>query len=271
MLITKNKKYGQTSFLIKCDECEIEQWYDSASSMAGKRKFCSRSCFGKNLKGEKNPFFGKKHNEQTLKILKEKSTIQIENLRKDPEKFDEWRNKNSIANTGTKNHFYGKTHSQSTKKHLSKVKSKMLSMGEIELKYPRGFSSHYISTKSNQEEKSDSFYEYIFMKFLDKDNTILSWTKKHGIVIEYIFQNELKNYVPDFYIEYENGKKQIVEIKGYEEIHKKNAKFDALYEFSNIKNIEHKIVTQKEISEIIRNNFDMGYTLLLKKHKKGEF
>lgn len=53
------------------------------------------------------------------------------------------------------------------------------------------------------------------MKKLDDDINVLSWTKKHSIVIKYKHDGILKSYIPDFLIEYVDGSKIIEEVKGY--------------------------------------------------------
>lgn len=59
----------------------------------------------------------------------------------------------------------------------------------------------------------DSSWELIRMKFLDSINA--KWTKKHKIAIPYVDSNQkIRNYVPDFLIENENGI-FLEEIKGY--------------------------------------------------------
>lgn len=62
-----------------------------------RQKHCSRNCYNLRLKGEGNPFFGKKHSEETKKLLQEK-----------------------CGHKGKENPFYGKTHSSKTKSILSK-------------------------------------------------------------------------------------------------------------------------------------------------------
>ena len=37
---------------------------------------------------------------------------------------------------------------------------------------------------------------------LDKDDDVISWTKRHGISIPYEYNDIMHNYIPDFLIEY---------------------------------------------------------------------
>jgi hypothetical protein len=52
------------------------------------------------------------------------------------------------------------------------------------------------------------------MKELDVNENVLSWTKKHGIVIKYKHDGIIKSYIPDFFIEYCDGRKIVEEVKG---------------------------------------------------------
>ena len=49
-----------------------------------------------------------------------------------------------------------------------------------------------------KDEHYDSSWELLYMKYLEKNN--INWTKKHKIIIPYIWENITHNYVPDFLI-----------------------------------------------------------------------
>ena len=73
-------------------------------------KFCSEQTRKKksdNSKGEKNPFWGKKHTPETLEKLRIAST----GRRHSPEAIEKIR----AANSGTNNHWYGKYHSEAAR------------------------------------------------------------------------------------------------------------------------------------------------------------
>lgn len=67
--------------------------------------------YKKMMTGEKNPFYGKKHSEETKRIIKEKRKLQI--------CTDETREKLRTNGLGEKNNFYGKTHSDEVKQLIS--------------------------------------------------------------------------------------------------------------------------------------------------------
>ena len=63
-------------------------------------------------------------------------------------------------------------------------------------------------------ESYDSALEREYMVELERDPTIKSWTKKHGIKIPYQFLGITRHYLPDFLVEYRDGSKELHETKG---------------------------------------------------------
>lgn len=64
------------------------------------------------------------------------------------------------------------------------------------------------------QEQYDSVLERQYMVELERDPSVRSWTKKHGIKIPYRFLGFRRSYIPDFLIEYQDGTKEIHETKG---------------------------------------------------------
>lgn len=63
-------------------------------------------------------------------------------------------------------------------------------------------------------EKFHSDLERRMMAKLDADPFVKKWMKRHGITIPWIDgQKHQRRYVPDFFIEYDDGKKAILEVK----------------------------------------------------------
>ena len=108
------KKYGLINFVFEVIEiCELNiinekeiYWISRLNTYVPNGYNLSHG--GLALYGEDNPFYGRKHTEETRKIIAEKnrgrkkSEKEIEELRK--------------RNVGEKNPFYGKKHTESTKK-----------------------------------------------------------------------------------------------------------------------------------------------------------
>ena len=63
-------------------------------------------------------------------------------------------------------------------------------------------------------ENYHSDLERRMMDRLEKDPFVKKWMKRHGITIPWIDgQKHQRKYVPDFFVEYGDGKKVIIEVK----------------------------------------------------------
>ena len=63
-------------------------------------------------------------------------------------------------------------------------------------------------------EKYDSDLERRMMDSLEHDTHVTRWMKRHGITIPWIdAQKHRRRYVPDFLVEYEDGRKAVIEVK----------------------------------------------------------
>ncbi|MDE2900652.1 MAG: TnsA endonuclease N-terminal domain-containing protein [Chloroflexota bacterium] len=63
-------------------------------------------------------------------------------------------------------------------------------------------------------ERYDSELERMFMVKLERDAEVVKWQKRHGISIPWIDgQGRKCNYRPDFLVEYNDGRKEIIEVK----------------------------------------------------------
>ena len=64
-------------------------------------------------------------------------------------------------------------------------------------------------------EKYDSDLERRMMDRLEQDPHVIKWMKRHGITIPWIdAQKHQRKYRPDFLVEYEDGRKVVIEVKG---------------------------------------------------------
>ena len=63
-------------------------------------------------------------------------------------------------------------------------------------------------------EKYQSELERRMMVRLENDPHVVKWMKRHGITIPWIDgQKHQRRYVPDFLVEYVDGKKAVIEVK----------------------------------------------------------
>ncbi len=64
-------------------------------------------------------------------------------------------------------------------------------------------------------ERYESSWELEYMRKLERDKTVVKWTKNHGITIEFITEaGNKRGYRPDFLVEKVDGIKEIHEVKG---------------------------------------------------------
>jgi hypothetical protein len=182
-----------------------------------KRKFCSVECqcsWQKYSKlGENNGNYGKKnkwgyHDDKMRLLISAKITKSWE---KDSRviKHNEARERFKLING------YLPTNSPSAREKRSEQNVKKYSETGHLTTYKNCKRGYYKSKKSGIEEYFHSSWEEKLMKLLDDDLNVVSWTKKHNIVIKYKHDGIFKSYLPDFFIEYLDGSKVIEEVKGY--------------------------------------------------------
>jgi len=183
-------KVGPKKFLYECKFCNID--------FKGKRyqKFCSVKCF--NLWAPRNINKYKKSPPHRKKIGLSQKGI------KKPRQTKEHSKKISVARKGMK---------FSVEHRANLSKSKVNSMNN---KFTfGGKQSRYISTKTSEDNFSHSSYELKRMKFLDNNNDVIYWTKNHGLNIEYTLNGITRRYIPDFVVEWSDGRKTLEEVKGW--------------------------------------------------------
>ncbi|MHB8515336.1 MAG: TnsA endonuclease N-terminal domain-containing protein [Dehalococcoidia bacterium] len=63
-------------------------------------------------------------------------------------------------------------------------------------------------------ERYQSDLERKMMERLDAEPTVTKWMKRHGISIPWVdSQKHMRRYVPDFIVEYRDGRKALIEVK----------------------------------------------------------
>lgn len=206
---------------LECDECNKvfnRRWKDRVKQYDRHNKDLCNSC---SKKGSRNSQFNKDRSE----ILAYARSFQTENSMK------------------------GKKHKTESKIRMSLSKASLIAKGEFNIKSNnRGIKMRHLSSKSNEIFFADSALEKLRMIQLDNDNNVKKWTKRHNIKIPYHIDNITKNYVPDFYIELNNGTIVIEEIKGYiKEIDLIKKDYAEIYCANN--NWIYKFTTQEEMNK----------------------
>jgi len=208
----------------KCELSGCTNFFECYPS--SKQFLCSRECQVKwqkeNMCGEDNPNFGNrkpnmfKHSEEAKRIIKEKvkeSWNRDSRMIKHLEGIDRHRLDDGSMDWQTKEY----------REKISLSNIRRLKNNEPSFAYKSCVKGYIFNCKTNENEFYHSSWEMNRMIELNEDDNIILWTKKHGIHISYFYKTSMRNYLPDFYIEYKNGKKQLEEIKGYvedEEQHK---------------------------------------------------
>lgn len=181
---------------------------------------------------ENHPMFGKHHSEKSKKQL------------------SETRKKNGKSK-GFKNPMFGKTHTEEARLKISDANVNRVLNGSFTKN--RIFETGFIfSAKMNIELFYRSSWEREYIKFLDRNNNVISFTKEKD-KIAYINTDDHKRwYIPDFLIEYKNGNKELIEIKPScylkHEVNKR--KFKAAREFCKENNMSFKVITEKYLKRI---------------------
>ena len=116
---------------------------------------------------------------------------------------------------------------------LSRSRARGIANGSIAPFY-RGNHGTYSSIKSGLVEHYHSFLELDRMRILDADPLVLSWTKKHGHVIPYEFDNKIRHYTPDFLIKLDDMT-ILEEVKGWEGEVRQPFKMKALEMYCTLK------------------------------------
>jgi len=206
------------------------------------KRLCSRKCQIEwqkiNMVGEKNPNYGNrkpnmfKHTEETKKIIKEKiknSWKKESRLKKHLDFFDRHRLEDGSMDW----------HTKELREKISIANINRLEKNEINFSYKNCIKGFLFNTKTNDDEFYHSSWEMNKMIELNENENVIFWTKKHKIHIKYFYKNSNKIYLPDFYVEYKNGEKKIIEIKGYvEDEEQLKLKIIAAKKFCKINNIE---------------------------------
>lgn len=195
----------------------------------------ARKRISESRKGSKNSFFGKIHSQETRALIGLKS---------------------SERNKGLNNPFYGKKHDDESRKKMSESRAYGIANGTIVNTNGFGRKAWYISTKSGESFYADSALEMFYMKLLDTNPTVISWTKRHGIRIYYRDSEEkLRYFVPDFRVETEQGV-TIEEVKGFDE--RSKFKLDALRSFCSKNNLKFRWIEQTELEQLGYRKFLRG-------------
>lgn len=128
----------------------------------------------------------------------------------------------------------------------------------IKLKRKPSIKTSYFSKKNNKKFIADSLAERYRMFLLDNDKSIKKWIKNTKFKIKYLFENKIRNYIPDFIIETINGEQIIEEVKGRITL-KDIAKYESLKEYASKNGYKFSFLTTEKMkgySKYVNNFFN---------------
>lgn len=266
-----------------CPKCnKIIEYSQSGFYVANKNNSKCKKCANndpakkevlrKKMSGINNPFFGKKHSEETKKRITEKNkTRNLDYI------TDEYRKKISATSSGKNNNMYGKS--------IYDVWLKKYGKEQADLKmqeFKRKQSFNNSGSKNNMYGRPSplgsgigwkgwykdiyfrSLREVSYMLILDSQNT--PWKPAENIVIKYInWDGKERTYRPDFIVD---GSK-IVEIKPLKMQKTPNiqCKTKGAIEYCDKNNLTYELTDPKIESEQIKFAYNNG---LIKFHEKYE-
>lgn len=117
--------------------------------------------------------------------------------------------------------------------------------------YHRG---EYTSVKTGQVCKFRSGWEEKYMVHLDADPHVVFWTYEQT-VIEYLSNirtKKIRRYYPDFYVKYQDGHEEILEVKPKRKLEQATVKkkADAARQWCSDRGMNYRILTEIELKDI---------------------
>ncbi|WP_276877379.1 TnsA endonuclease N-terminal domain-containing protein [Chryseobacterium joostei] len=107
------------------------------------------------------------------------------------------------------------------------------------------------SVKNNNLIEFESQLERNLTYLLERRRDVTMYCEQ-PIEIEYFDGNIKRKYIPDFYVQYQDGSQEIIEVKYEKDLLEKKdfleLKFKAAREFCSSNNLTFKILTEKEIN-----------------------
>jgi len=265
----------------KCPCCDQKMIYKNKRSfnISVKKNRCCLSC---SRRGENNPFYGKKHKQESIDKIK-KTSLNSEKRKNyiNKLKSKEYREHLSEKLKGENNPNYGKGYVKSwTAKYGEDKASEMVrKFRELQSKHSSGENNPMFAKPSPKKSGSgvSGWYKNIYFRSLLELSFIVNYLERFNMewesgelrkyIIKYNHDGKTKNYFPDFVI----NEKYVVECKPKKlwGTKQNQAKFEFAKKHCEKNNMIYKVIDPVKIKNIKLNNLiESGLVTLLNKKIK---
>ena len=228
-----------------CKESECGSWLKGITLSDERKKQISTQVLG-----EKNPFYGKKHTDETRKLMSDNHA----DFTGDKNPFKKWinesqENKDSFHEASTQGWIKLKNDPIRYAKHIENLSNSIANAhleGKIKT-YGRGHKSGFFESKKFlQLFYYRSSYELNFIKICEEYDFIFDLAPPYFKIKYTSIDGYNKNYIPDFIL----NKKYLVELKPYKLLNYDNnpLKFKAGNNYCENNNLVYVLLTEKELS-----------------------
>ncbi len=266
LLLENGHKITTHRILLKCDMCKKDmlQWKKQVDQF--EHHFCSKKCYGEALKAKIVPNNTPPATDEWKRAIGERAK---ERYKTQPHpmlgKHHSEESKQKISKhhietgcfSGMNNPMFNKHHTEEMKQKMSELASREIIEGKRILRNSKGFYKRgtYQSTKNTKIMHFRSSWEKSCMQWLDKTEIILNY-EYESIRIPYIHTSGNKergykrHYIPDFLLIFQDGHKELWEIKPkiYCEKERTKLKAQAARQYCQQNNISlYRILTEVDL------------------------
>lgn len=193
-----------------------------------------------NFKGKGNPFYGKKHTEET----KRKMSRNHKDFKGDNNPFRKacLRNPKIAEDVGTRAKERWLKLSKKEKEKIIERLSLINAKSSQYYKYKNHLHGHHFSKKMKRKFFFRSSWEKTFCEILDELDFVISWSLE-SLVINYKLNKKNRYTRIDFLVEFSNGKKFLFEVKPKKLIKFNLKKINGMKKYCTENNIIFKLVS----------------------------
>jgi hypothetical protein len=265
-VMEKSYKPSPRKAEIECFYCKklVLQWKNQIAKFV--HHFCSKPCRGAAIREGLIPNNARMDDEVKGKLsasmterLKDKTKHPMfgkHHTKEAKEKISK-HHKDTACFSGERNPMYGKNHSLETRQKMSEIVSSEMVAGKRQA-YGKNFhkNGHVFSEKLGNEVFYRSSWEKAVVEWLDKELTVRTFTYEPFVICYKLNEGNrehARRYIPDFLIEYTDGRKELWEIKpaAYSESEKVKQKQLAAEEYCRANGIDaYKLLTKQTLEEM---------------------